>query len=96
LYLNQDLTVCDHDFIENLIPILIEKKNELTRTQDLVKSYHDAGQFYWGSISNWLSKKKIHSNGIGMQIPIWRSVDIDNLEDWKKAELLFKILNRKN
>jgi pseudaminic acid cytidylyltransferase len=78
--------------------IFFKKKNELTRTQDLVKSYHDAGQFYWGSISNWLSKKKIHSNGIGMQTPKWRSVDIDNLEDWKKAELLFKILkvNGKN
>ncbi len=35
--LNQDLTVCDHDFIENLIPILIEKKNELTAYQELTK-----------------------------------------------------------
>ena len=78
--------------------IFFKKKNELTITQDLVTFYHDSGQFYWGSVSNWLSKKKIHSNGVGMQIPKWRSVDIDNLEDWKKAELLFKILkvNGKN
>jgi hypothetical protein len=34
---NQDLTVCDHDFIENLLPILIEKKNELTAYQELTK-----------------------------------------------------------
>ena len=78
--------------------IFFTKKHELARTQDLVKSYHDVGQFYWGSVSNWLSKKKMHSNGIGLPIPKWRVVDIDNLQDWKRAELLFKILkiNGKN
>ena len=78
--------------------IFFTKKHELTRTQDLVKSYHDVGQFYWGSVSNWLSKKKMHSNGIGLPIPKWRVVDIDNLQDWKRAELLFKVLkiNGKN
>ena len=72
--------------------IFFRKKYESIRTQDLVKSYHDVGQFYWGSVSNWLSKKKMHSNGIGLPIPKWRVVDIDNLQDWKRAELLFKIL----
>jgi pseudaminic acid cytidylyltransferase len=72
--------------------IFYNKKYELTRTQDLVKSYHDVGQFYWGSISSWLSKKKLHSNGIAFPIPKWRGIDIDNLEDWKRAELLFKVL----
>ena len=78
--------------------IFFTKKHELTRTQDLVKSYHDVGQFYWGSVSNWLSMKKMHSNGIGLPIPKWRVVDIDNLQDWKRAELLFKVLkiNGKN
>jgi pseudaminic acid cytidylyltransferase len=78
--------------------IFFTKKHELKRTQDLVKSYHDVGQFYWGSVSNWLSKKKMHSNGIGLPIPKWRVVDIDNLQDWKRAELLFKVLkiNGKN
>lgn len=72
--------------------IFLNKNYELTRTQDLVKFYHDSGQFYWGTVSNWLSKKKLHSNGIGLQIPKWRVVDIDNQQDWKKAELLFKVL----
>jgi pseudaminic acid cytidylyltransferase len=72
--------------------IFFRKKYESTRTQDLVKSYYDVGQFYWGSVSNWLSKKKMHLNGIGLPIPKWRVVDIDNLQDWKRAELLFKIL----
>jgi CMP-N-acetylneuraminic acid synthetase len=34
----------------------------------------------------------MHSNGIGLPIPKWRAVDIDNLQDWKRAELLFKVL----
>jgi pseudaminic acid cytidylyltransferase len=72
--------------------IFLSKKYALTRTQDLVKSYHDVGQFYWGSVTNWLSKKKIYSNGIGLTIPKWRVVDIDSLQDWKRAVLLFKVL----
>ena len=72
--------------------LFFSKKYELTRTQDLIKSYHDVGQFYWGSVTSWLSKKKMHSNGIGLPIPKWRAVDIDNLQDWKRAELLFKVL----
>ena len=72
--------------------IFFNKKNELTRTQDLIKSFHDAGQFYWGTKNNWLSKNKMHSNSLGYIISKWRSVDIDNNEDWKKAELLFKLL----
>ena len=79
--------------------IFFNKGHELTRTQDLVKSYHDAGQFYWGLAKNWLSNKiNIQSNGIGFKIPKWRSIDIDTLKDWHRAELLFGYLknNKKN
>ena len=65
---------------------------ELTRTQDLEKSYHDAGQFYWGKSTAWLAKKKMHTAGLGMPIPNWRVVDIDTEDDWMRAELLFKAL----
>jgi len=68
-------------------------ENELERTQDLEKAYHDAGQFYWGKASAWLMHKKMHTDGVGMPIPNWRSVDIDSPEDWTRAELLFKALN---
>jgi len=75
-----------------------DKKYALKRTQDLIKSYHDVGQFYWASINTWLEKKEILPNSIGFLISKWRSVDIDNLDDWKKAEFLFKVLknNEKN
>lgn len=65
---------------------------ELTRTQDLEPSYHDAGQFYWGSREVWLSNPRIHSNAAGLVIPNWRVVDIDTPEDWKRAEILHRSL----
>jgi pseudaminic acid cytidylyltransferase len=75
-----------------------DKKYALKRTQDLIKSYHDVGQFYWGSVNSWLRKKEILSNSIGFPISKWRSVDIDTLDDWERAELLFKVkkFNEKN
>jgi pseudaminic acid cytidylyltransferase len=66
---------------------------ELTRTQDLEKSYHDTGQFYLGKASAWLAQKKMHTAGLGMSIPNWRVVDIDNENDWNRAEFLFEQLN---
>lgn len=61
---------------------------ELTRTQDLERAYHDAGQFYWGKAESWLTNAKVHSSGIGYVIPNWRVVDIDTEEDWERAEKL--------
>ena len=77
---------------ENNKLVFFNKKNELKKTQDFIKSFHDVGQFYWGTKDNWLSKNKIHSSSIGLVISKWRSVDIDTNDDWKKAELLFKTL----
>lgn len=31
-------------------------------------------------------------NSIGYIIPRWRAVDIDTLEDWEQAELLYQAL----
>ena len=65
---------------------------ELTRTQDFEELFHDAGQFYFGKSSAWLSGKKMHTDGIGMAIPSNQVIDIDTLEDWERAELLYKII----
>jgi pseudaminic acid cytidylyltransferase len=65
---------------------------EQTRTQDLEKAYHDAGQFYFGKADAWTQEKKIHSGGIGLLIPSWLAVDIDTPEDWERAESIYKSL----
>ena len=74
---------------KNIIEFIFKSK-EMSRTQDLVTSYHDAGQFYWGSIEAWTKNKKLHSGAIAYEVPDWRFVDIDNYSDWKRAEKYFK------
>ena len=62
-----------------------------SRSQDLEEAYHDAGQFYWGRASAWLSEKKIFSpEASPVLLPRYRVQDIDTMEDWQRAELMFK------
>lgn len=69
-----------------------QSEHELTRTQDLERSYHDTGQFYWGKASSWNLRLKMHTAGVGLIVPNWRVIDIDNVEDWARAELLYDLL----
>ena len=32
---------------------------------------------------------------IGIRIPNWRVVDIDTIEDWKRAEIFYRFLKNK-
>lgn len=61
------------------------------KTQDLQKLYHDIGSFYWASKEQWLEGDI--SNALAYIIPNWRVVDIDNHDDWLRAEIMYKILN---
>jgi pseudaminic acid cytidylyltransferase len=70
----------------------LNKKNENIRTQDLKKTYHDAGQFYFANKKTWISAKKMHSYSKGIVLPGWRVVDIDNSDDWVRAEKILNIL----
>ena len=65
---------------------------EITRTQDLMKTFFDVGQFYWGHKYLWKTSNSIHNNSKGLIIPKWRALDIDNEEDWLMAELMYTIL----
>lgn len=63
----------------------------LTRSQDLPVALHDAGQFYWGRPSAWIGGKRVFDRGsIPVVIPRWRVQDIDTMEDWLRAELMFR------
>lgn len=70
----------------------LNEKFQLSRTQDLPRSYYDAGQFYWGWTRSWLNNTKIHENSVGFSIPAWRAVDIDTENDWRRAELLYQVI----
>ena len=67
--------------------------NQFKRTQDMPKAYFDIGMFYWGKVNTWIHNDQLHSDSLGYQIDSWRSIDIDTEDDWKRAEILFKVLN---
>jgi pseudaminic acid cytidylyltransferase len=66
--------------------IFNNKKFKNYRTQDFNSHYYDAGQFY--SFKYNLTNIE-NSKRIGLELPCWRAIDIDNRDDWKKAEILF-------
>jgi pseudaminic acid cytidylyltransferase len=64
-----------------------------SRTQDIGKTFHDAGQFYYGRADAWLDKKPVLvGNSTFLELDKNETVDIDDLEDWAFVEQLF-ILN---
>ena len=74
---------------------MFNPENEMVRSQDLIEAYHDAGQFYWGKKSAFLKRKSFFSSGSkAILLPRSRVQDIDTLDDWDFAELLFSLLNK--
>ncbi len=75
---------------------MIDKKQNKSRSQDLEPIYHDAGQFYWGTTKSFKKNANILSdNSMGYLIESYESVDIDTMEDWKMAKIIFKLNNYK-
>jgi pseudaminic acid cytidylyltransferase len=65
------------------------------RSQDLVPTFHDAGQFYWGRTDAWLGNKPVFGDNSKMLVlPDHLVQDIDTPEDWRRAELLYQLLQQ--
>lgn len=68
---------------------------EQIRSQDIERSYHDAGQFYWGRVDALLSERSlVPKNTSYIELDEVNVQDIDNETDWKLAELKYN-LNQK-
>lgn len=66
-----------------------------TRSQDLPVAYHDAGQWYWGRVQSFLEGVVLYSDrSMGVAIPRHRVQDIDTIEDWIRAELMYVAMHR--
>lgn len=64
-----------------------------TRSQDLEKQYHDAGQFYIYNVKKLFEKKGIIEDDFApIILPEISVQDIDTLEDWRIAELKYELL----
>jgi len=68
-------------------------EHEDTRSQDLEPAFHDAGLFYWLDVPTFLRSKRMFPPGTrAVELPESRVQDIDTEEDWRNAEIRFRIL----
>lgn len=71
---------------------MISPENAKVRSQDLQKTYHDAGQFYFLNSNRFLKEKKIFMvKTFPLILSDLDAQDIDSEEDWKIVELKYKL-----
>jgi len=67
-----------------------------TRSQDLTEAYQDAGQFYWENKNKEFTDIPFGSDSIAIILPRHLVQDIDTVEDWTRAEIMYKVLKEQN
>ena len=68
-------------------------ENLNARSQDLEEAYHDAGQFYWGKAQAFKDGLPLFSEvATPYVLPRYLVQDIDTMEDWIRAEAMYKVL----
>lgn len=86
----QRCVVMNGDFVEPKWPECMPM-----RSQDLEPMYHDCGQFYCVNVKRFLEEKKMVMSKTVPYIQSEENVqDIDTMEDWKIAEMKYKILTK--
>ena len=72
--------------------IFLEKKIFNKRSQDFKKYYYDAGQFYWGTAKSFQKYNDVFKTSVSaLKIESSRVVDINSPDDWKMAEIKYKL-----
>lgn len=66
-----------------------------SRSQDLPAAYHDAGQFYFFDVQQFLQIRKLFTENSGaIELSELEAQDIDHLTDWKLAEMKYKLIHQ--
>lgn len=79
--------------MENGMLKMKSPENYYKRSQDLEKIYHDCGQFFIFKTDALLREKKLYTTHmLPYEINEMASQDIDNVTDWKMAELKYEML----
>ncbi len=65
-----------------------------TRSQDLEEAYQDAGQFYWERVDKEFSDIPFGKDSIPIVLPRELVQDIDTPEDFRRAELMYTVLDK--
>lgn len=77
--------------IEDSMLSMVWPENYSKRSNDLAPTYHDCGQFYWMRTKSFLKQKKLFAKkSIPFEIVESEVQDIDNMEDWRIAEIKYK------
>jgi N-acylneuraminate cytidylyltransferase len=72
---------------------MIQPENMNIRSQDLMPAYHDSGQFYWFNVQRFLECKQLFmERTVPIEVSDLEVQDIDNEEDWKIAEMKYRLL----
>jgi len=66
----------------------------MTRSQDLEEAYQDAGEFYWSKLDKRSTEVMFGKDSIPIILPRYLVQDIDTLEDWKRAEVMYEVINK--
>lgn len=69
-------------------------ENFSKRSQDLEEAYQDAGQFYWTNLNIKSNKIIFSKESIPIILPRFLVQDIDTLEDWEMAEIMYEIIQK--
>ena len=86
------LKINDGGNIEMILP-----EHMYSRSQDLMPTYHDCGQFGFFKITDFIGQKKpFTGKTLPIIVPESEVQDIDNEEDWKMAEMKYTILRNLN
>ena len=73
----------------------VENLLEQFRIKDLEKQYHDAGQFYIYNVEKLFAHNGIIEDDFKpIILPEICVQDIDTMDDWKMAEVKYKLLLR--
>jgi N-acylneuraminate cytidylyltransferase len=69
-------------------------ENYPKRSQDLPPAFHDCGQFYWLRVDRFLKARRVFTENSGaIELPLTRVQDIDTEDDWRIAELKYKLFH---
>jgi len=66
----------------------------MTRSQDLEEAYQDAGQFYWKKLNKESGEIMFGKDSIPIILPRHLVQDIDTIEDWQRAEIMYEVIKR--
>lgn len=88
--IQRSLRINDSDYVEMKYPEHLK-----SRTQDLEKVYHDAGQFYFVKTDVLIQEKTVWCKRTAPLILSELEVqDLDTLTDWQLAEMKYQLLKK--